>query len=93
MSNKVRKQIYIESCQETLLKTTAQQAGVSEAEIIRQALDHYLAMANPLAQRNAYAPQVNLAAWETEKDFIDHIKQRTPLPSGRDWSRDDLYER
>jgi len=66
---------------------------VSEAEIIRQALDRYLGLPDSWAQRNAYAPQVNLAAWEIEKDFIDCIKQRTPLPSGRDWRREDLYER
>jgi hypothetical protein len=93
MSDKVRKQIYIEPRQETLLKTTAQQAGVSEAEIIRQALDRYLGATDPWVQRSTYAPQVNLAAWEAEKDFINHVKHRTPLPNGRDWKREDLYER
>ncbi len=93
MSDKMRKQIYIETRQETLLKTTAQQAGVSEAEIIRQALDHYLVAADSWAQHNTYVPQVSLTAWETEKNFIERVKRRTSLPNGRDWKREDLYER
>ena len=35
----VRKQFYIERCQDTLLKQAAKETGLTEAEIIRQALD------------------------------------------------------
>lgn len=38
MTAKVRKQIYIETEQEVLLKQLVQQKGGSEAEIIRQAI-------------------------------------------------------
>jgi thymidylate synthase len=45
-----------------LLKTIAQQAGVSEAEIIRQAIDLHLGEIN--------APTVNLKMWEAEKNLL-----------------------
>ena len=85
MSAKIRKQIYIEPHQENLLKAIAQQAGISEAEIIRQALDLHIS--------SIPVSQTNIAAWETEKQFINSIKNRNSLPGGRDWRREDLYER
>ena len=85
MSSKIRKQIYIEPRQEHLLKAIAKQAGVSEAEIIRQAIDLHLGEITP--------PQSNLAMWEAEREFIDQIKTRPAQLGGRDWQREDLYER
>lgn len=85
MSSKVRKQIYIEPRQEHLLKAIAQQAGVSEAEIIRSCIDLHLS--------GITVPQIDIAAWETEKEFIEQIKTRPVQVEGRDWQREDLYER
>lgn len=85
MSSKIRKQIYIEPRQEHLLKAIAQQTGVSEAEIIRQAIDLHLG--------EITVPQTNLAAWEAEIKFIEEIKTRPVQLGGRDWQRADLYER
>ena len=85
MSSKIRKQIYIEPRQEYLLKAIAQQAGVSEAEIIRQAIDLHLS--------EITVPQINLDIWEAEKEFIEQIKTRPAQSGGRDWQREDLYER
>lgn len=85
VSSKIRKQIYIEPHQEHLLKAIAQQAGVSEAEIIRQAIDLHLGRIT--------LPQTNVAVWETEKEFIAQIKTRPAKLGGRDWKREDLYER
>ncbi|MBD2501266.1 ribbon-helix-helix domain-containing protein [Anabaena azotica] len=85
MSSKIRKQIYIEPRQENLLKAIAQQTGVSEAEIIRQAIDLHLS--------EITVTQTNLAAWEAEMKFIEEIKTRPVQPGGRDWQRADLYER
>ncbi|QSJ16074.1 hypothetical protein JYQ62_30585 [Nostoc sp. UHCC 0702] len=75
--------IYIEPHQEHLLKAIAQQAGVSEAEIIRQAIDLHLGRITP--------PQRNVAVWEAEKEFIAEIKTRSAKLGGRDWKREDLY--
>ncbi|MFK0734958.1 MAG: hypothetical protein HEQ35_12175 [Gloeotrichia echinulata IR180] len=85
MSSKIRKQIYIEPRQEDLLKAIALQAGVSEAEIIRQAIDLHLGRVT--------SPQINLALWEAEREFIEEIKTRPAQPGDRDWKREDLYER
>ncbi len=85
MSSKIRKQIYIEPRQEHLLKAIAQQAGVSEAEIIRSCIDLHLG--------GITAPQMNLAAWEREKEFIKEIITRPAQPGSRDWQREELYER
>ncbi|MEH2411382.1 hypothetical protein [Nostoc sp.] len=85
MSSKICKEIYIEPRQEHLLKAIAQQAGVSEAKIIRQAIDLHLGKIT--------APQTNLAMWEAEREFINQIKTRSAQLGGRDWQREDLYER
>lgn len=85
MSSKIRKQIYIEPYQDTLLKAIAQQARMSEAEIVRQALARYLGTAT--------SPTLDLTAWENEKAFISQVKNRSPKAGGRDWQREDLYER
>jgi len=45
MSNMVRKQIYINRRQQALLKRLSEQRGISEAEIIRQAIDREAANA------------------------------------------------
>ncbi|HEY9848845.1 MAG TPA: hypothetical protein V6D28_05275 [Leptolyngbyaceae cyanobacterium] len=62
----------------------AQQASISEAEIIRQAIDLHIS--------SIPASQTNIALWEAEKQFINSIKNRNYLPVGRDWRREDLYK-
>jgi hypothetical protein len=42
MVSKIRKQIYIEARQDNSLKESAQRTGLSEAEIIRQAIDRHV---------------------------------------------------
>ncbi|HLO85874.1 MAG TPA: ribbon-helix-helix domain-containing protein [Nostocaceae cyanobacterium] len=83
--SKIRKQIYIEARQEHLLKAISQQTGVSEAEIIRQAIDLHLGEIS--------TPQIDISLWEAEREFIETIKTRPVQPGGRDWRREDLYER
>jgi hypothetical protein len=85
MATKVRKQIYIEPHQETILKRLADETGVSEAEFIRQAIDYH-------AQLFQY-PKRDLAAWEEEKLFIMQLIEQDPVPGRRTWQREDLYER
>ncbi|WP_228008415.1 CopG family transcriptional regulator [Microcystis aeruginosa] len=46
MVSKIRKQIYIEAEQNNLLKEKARQTGLSEAEIIRQAIDQHIISLN-----------------------------------------------
>ena len=42
MVTKIRKQIYIEPAQEILLKQITTQTGISEAELIRRAIDQHI---------------------------------------------------
>jgi len=38
-------------------------------------------------------PRRDLSAWQEERDFINQLIQQGPLPGGRSWRREDLYER
>ncbi|MEH2374736.1 hypothetical protein [Nostoc sp.] len=73
----------MEPRKELLIKAIAQQTGVSEIEIIRQAIDLHIG--------EITAPQTNLAMWEAEREFINQIKTRPAQLGGRDWQREDLY--
>lgn len=85
MTTKVRKQIYIEPQQETTLKQLAEQTGVSEEEIVRQAIDNHL--------RSLRRSRPDLEAWERIRAFIDQRMQQGPVPGKRAWRREDLYDR
>jgi hypothetical protein len=84
MSKMVRKQIYIESRQDTTLKQQARILGVTEAKIIRQAIDHQMTSVR-LGARDQ-------KAWEREKAFITKRMAKGPAPGGRRWKREDAYE-
>ncbi len=85
MTRMVRKQVYIEDRQEALLKRLAQSTGETEAEIIRQAIDRQA--------RTLLFPRRDLDAWREERAFIQDLIRRGPVPGGRAWRREDLYER
>ena len=85
MATKVRKQIYIEPHQDTILKQIAGETGISEAEFIRQAID---------LQAHLFRPaKTDLSAWAKEKAFITDLIEQGPVSGGRSWQREDLYER
>ena len=84
MTRMVRKQVYIEPRQETLLKRLARDTGVTEAEIIRQAIDRQ-------TQVTLFSRR-DLNAWRQERAFIQSLIQQGPVPGGRRWRREDLYE-
>jgi len=80
----VRKQVYIERRQDALLKHWAAEKGSTEAEIIRQALDQWLARADQRKEAEA--------AWAEERAFIEARIAEGPTSGGRTWTRDELYE-
>lgn len=85
MSTKVRKQIYIEPEQEKLLKEISAETGMSEAEIIREAIDRHVAeMGNPGHRQQA---------WARIEAFIAKRMEIGPVPGGRTWRREDIYDR
>ena len=85
MAKMVRKQVYIEPRQEALLKQLVRETGTTEAELIRQAIDRQMKVVR--------FPKQNLRAWQEERAFITHLIQQGPVPGGRSWRREDLYER
>lgn len=85
MSTMIRKQIYIEPEQEAQLKQLASRTGLAEAELIRQAIDQYVATARRLPR--------NLKVWEEEKRYIEALMAQGPVEGERTWRREDLYDR
>ncbi|MBF4509203.1 MAG: ribbon-helix-helix protein, CopG family [Aeromicrobium sp.] len=84
MGRMVRKQLYIDDKQEAALKRHAKERGVTEAELVREALDVYLAQ---VARGEADA------AWERIMELSERQAAKGPVPGKRDWTRDELYDR
>jgi hypothetical protein len=82
----IRKQVYLERRQDRMLKRRASQRGVTEAELIREALDRVDAGA-VVRQRtgDADAARVALA-------FMRSLAGRAQATKGRTWTRESLYE-
>ena len=80
----VRKQIYIEPHQETQLKQQAAETGMSEAEIIRKAIDDWLE--EQTRRRRAKK------AWVKARVLMEERYARGDVLGGRTWTRDELYE-
>lgn len=84
MAQMIRKQLYIEPRQEAVLKRLTQKLGLSEAELIRQAIDRQMS-AVPAGVRD-------LDAWEREKVFIAERMAAGTIPGAREWDRETVYE-
>jgi hypothetical protein len=85
MPQMVRKQIYIQSRQEMLLKQLSKELGLTEAELIRRGLDQGLGA----GVERSYDP----SAWTEAKGFIKRLVAKGPVRGGRCWKREDLYDR
>lgn len=84
MAQMVRKQVYLEPRQNSLLKRLAQTLDVTEAEVIRQAIDRQLARGRK--------GQPDPRAWEEIKAFIQEWVTQGSVPGQRRWTRRELYE-
>ena len=86
MAQMIRKQIYIQKSQEERLKKIAETRGVSEAEIIRRALDVEL---KRVGFRLAYDDEAMKRLLQAMLD----MDKKPPVPQRkRDWTREELYE-
>ncbi len=83
----IRKQVYIEPRHDRMLKRRASQRGVTEAELIREALDSVETGALPgRRQLDASAARKALA-------FMRSLAAAPGRASrGRSWTRESLYE-
>lgn len=82
----IRKQVYIESRHERVLKERAREYGLTEAELIRRALDR------GLGPQPASTPDPH--AWKEIRRYI--ARRRRPVKAAakrRRWTRDSLYDR
>ena len=85
MTQMLRKQIYIPKRQQVQLKRLAKARGVSEAEVIRQAIERevLLTAAQPAAgDRSALEEFLRLGS----------SRRATADTTGRTWTRDELYD-
>ena len=85
MAEMVRKQIYIQERHERLLKRISKARGVSEAELIRQAIERETVGEKPLL-----AP--DQAAWDKILCFAKSRKALRPGVRPYRWNRLDAYE-
>jgi len=85
MASKVRKQVYIEPRQEAVLKRLGKEHGLTEAELIRRAIDQFT--------RTLHFPWRDLAAWEAERAYIQNLIRQGPVAGKRTWRREELHER
>lgn len=86
MSEMVRKQFYIHKRHQLLLRKLAQAKGVSEAEIIRQAIEHEAAG----GERQTLRP--DRSAWEEILAAVEDRKALGTKATPYDWQRRDAYE-
>ena len=84
MTQMIRKQVYIEPIQNATLKQRAIMLGVTEAEVIRRAIERQMTLLGPGVR--------DLSAWEREKAFIAKRMAVAPRPGGRKFRREDVYE-
>jgi hypothetical protein len=85
MSAMVRKQIYINRRQDTLLKHLARQRGMSEAELIRRAIDREAEQVQP------FAAQYDHSAWEEILQLVEARKKPGITGIPYRWNRQDIY--
>jgi hypothetical protein len=80
----IRKQIYLRSDQDELLKREAAKLGISAAELIRRRVQGVPGGISRPTRREA---------WQSEVDFIKERARLLPdLKGKRSWTRDELYE-
>jgi hypothetical protein len=84
MAQMIRKQVYIEPRQDASLKRLARMLDMTEAEIVRQALDRQAAALQPGMR--------DLEAWEREKAFIAGRMASGLVTTSRRWQREEVYE-
>jgi len=80
----IRKQVYLEPRQDAQVKQLAAERKTTEADVIREAIDTLLAEVT--RQRRAQQ------AWDEALAFMEARNAQGPVPGGRTWTRDELYE-
>ena len=84
-TNMIRKQFYIQKRQDALLKRLSKARGLSEAEIIRQAIEREAAGA-PVQPAPA-----DRSAWQELVSFLDARREAAGARQPYHWNREEIY--
>lgn len=85
MARMVRKQLYIDDTQDQALAAEAERLGVTQAEIVRRAIDAWLSDTLRESRRQA---------WEEAREIMRGIRAKGPVePLAHKWERGELHER
>ncbi len=83
----VRKQIYIQKRQDEWLKRASKARGISEAEVIRQAIDDQATTSS-----DQQSPEDRMD-WEKAVEFMRSLKsRRSQFSEPYKWNREEIYE-
>ena len=82
----VRKQIYIQKRQEALLKRLAKARGLSEAEIIRQAIER------EIGGSPGQTITDDQAAWQELLNFLERRAAESKPGQPYRWNREEIYD-
>jgi len=86
MPRMVRKQIYIEEQHDRQLRRIAESRGVSQAEIVRRAIEQEAFGSSPGVGPDA-------SAWQSALAFMRALhREGSRMRRRRRWERDELYE-
>ncbi|GIK71208.1 MAG: hypothetical protein BroJett021_01960 [Chloroflexota bacterium] len=85
----VRKQVYIYPHQEARLKAMAAAQLMSEADLIRQAVDAFLGQPHPPTS-NSLPPDE--AAWQEVLASFAAVRERSLPGAPHRWTREDYYD-
>ena len=81
----IRKQIYLQKRQDALLKRLAQARGVSEAEIIRQAIE------SEIAGTTLQPVTTDHSAWQELNSFLEIRQHLASDGHPYRWNREEIY--
>jgi len=81
----VRKQIYIQKRQEAILKRLSQERGISEAELIRQAIER------EASNIPALVASPDRSAWQELAAFLEARQKTVAAGQAYRWNREEIY--
>jgi hypothetical protein len=87
MARMIRKQVYIQERQQAVLRRLARKQGVSEAAVIRQAIDGQLD-----GGQTRFSPPDDGAWRKVLASMRGAQRSNRSRARARSWKRDDLYE-
>lgn len=85
--NMIRKQLYILPEQAESLKESSRAYGVSEGQLVRDALEHFL-------YTSSFEQKIDIGVWEEELQFVHTCRKKSKdcEMETKVWKRAELYD-